>query len=216
MIPSSKIKIVSVSSIICFLLSLYVFGYGLDKYKVDSSDFSISKAVFNGNGITPAIIASGAIGTALLLYLHHLRSFNSNPLIRDVIAIIIFSLFISIIYVTPYNKDGTSSDDEKIQDEHIKIAYAAFTTLFVYNLYTYYILYKNFKTKLPIILAIFNLLVYLALFVPVIILEADMSSKKITMSENQASDLGITFSTFENVNYLSLLLVISLLGFYKN
>ena len=210
--PVSKIRVVAISSVLCFLLALYIFGYALDKYKTDPDDFTISRAVANGNSITAAVIVFAVIGAFLLIYLHHLRGLPSRILLRDIIILTILALFISIIFVTPYQKDGTISDNKTIKDAHIGIAAAAFTLVFVYNLYTYYIFYKNYKTKLPIILAAFNILVFIALFIPVIIEE---ESHKVFTSQSENNALGITFATFENVNYLSLLVVILLLGFYK-
>lgn len=210
--PTLKIKVVAISSVLCFLLALYIFGYALDKYKTDPDDFTISRAVADGNSITAAVIVFAVFGSFLLIYLHHLRGLKPRILLRDITIFIILALFISIIFVTPYQKDGTVSSDTTVNDEHMGLAAAAFTLVFIYNLYTYYIFYKNYKTRLPIILGAFNILIFIALFIPVIIEE---ESSKVFTSQAENNDLGITFATFENLNYLSLLLIILLLGFYK-
>jgi hypothetical protein len=207
-----KIKLVAISSVLSFLLALYIFGYALDKYKTDPDDFTISRAVADGNSITAATIVFAILGSGLLIYLHHLRGFKRRLLLRDIIILAILALFISIIFVTPYQKDGTLSDNKAIKDAHIGLAAAAFTLVFAYNLFTYYIFYKIYNTRLPLILAGFNILIFIGLFVPVII--ADEAHKVVT-SQDENDALGITFATFENLNYLSLLVIILLLGFYK-
>jgi len=208
----TKIKSVAIGSVLSFLLSLYIFGYALDKYKTDQDDFTISRAVADGNSITAATVVFAIIGAGLLIYLHHLRGLKPRIILRDIAIFIILGLFISIVFVTPYQKDGTVTADVAVNDAHMALAATAFTLVFAYNLYTYYILYKTYKTKLPLILAGFNILIFIALFIPVIIEE---ESSKVFTSQAEDNNLGITFATFENLNYLSLLVIILLLGFYK-
>lgn len=208
-----RINIVAISSIICFLLALYVFGYASDKYKPEPGDFSISKAVANGNGITAATIVFVIIGSALLVYLHYLRGLKEGILLRSITIFIILGLFIAIIFVTPFKKDGSDDNSPGINNAHAGIAGTAFILVFLYNLYTYYIFYKNYKTKLPIIFAVINFLVLVGLFVPVIMEKEE--AHKMFSGQTENKTLHSVFAAFENVNYLSLLVVIGLLGFYK-
>ena len=208
---TTKIKSVAISSVLSFLLALYVFGYAVDKHKVDDNDFTISRAVANGNSITAAVVVFATIGASLLVYLQHLRDFKQRPLLRDIAVMLILGLFISIIFVTPYQKDGTIEANSTTGDVHSGLAVAAFVLVFVYNLYNYYIFYKNYKTKLPIYLAVFNILIFIGLFVPVIIEE----ESNVFISQSENNDLTRAFATFENLNYLSLLVIALLLGFYK-
>ena len=133
--PNIKIKILALASVFCFLLALYIFGYALDKYKTDPDDFTISRAVANGNSITAAVVVFAVIGAFLLIYLHHMRGFQSI-ILRDITIFIILGLFISIIFVTPYQKDGTVSNDTTINDAHMGLAAVAFILVLLYNLYT--------------------------------------------------------------------------------
>ena len=208
----TKIRLVSLASIISFLLALYIFGYATDKHGIDKDDFTISRAIAEGNGISAGIIVFVVLGTGLLLFLQHLREFPKLYYARIAILVTVMALFISLIFVTPYQKDGTVSSDSAINDAHIGIAASAFILLLVFNLITYYILYKNYREIMPIILAVFNILVFIALFIPVIV---DEKTQGIFSGQTEENDLGITFATFENINYLSLMVIILLLGFYK-
>lgn len=211
----SKIKLVSSSSIFSFLLALYVFAYALDKRKVEDKDFTISRAIADGNSEVAGVIVFVIIGALLLLYLQYLRKFNKFYYTRFAIIPIITALFISLIYVTPYEKDGTVSSDENVNDAHAGIAIAAFLLVYTYNMLTYYIFYKTYKVKLPLFFMAFNTLILIALFIPVMLMEKEIFSAKAIESDDINNDQ-IAFATFENVNFLSLLFVVFLLGFYKN
>jgi len=211
----SKIKLVSSSSILSFLLALYIFAYALDKRKVDAKDFTISRAIADGNSEVAGVIVFVIIGAILLLYLQYLRKFNKFYYTRFVIIPIITALFISLIYVTPYEKDGSVSKDENVNDAHAGIAIAAFLLVYTYNMLTYYIFYKKYKVKLPLFFMAFNTLILIALFIPVMLMEKEIFSAKAIETDDIKNDQ-IAFATFENINFLSLLFVVFLLGFYKN
>lgn len=208
-----KLGSISVTSALSFLVALYVFGYAVDEHP-DENDISISKAIADGNGIAAGTITAAAIGTFLLIALQYLRKLgNTSFYISAVLLLAILGLFISIIYVTPYDKDGNvKKDDDETNDAHIGIAATAFTLLFIYNLVIYYLLHKTYKTILPIILAVLNTLVFIGLWVPAF-MEAENIGSSFSNSENE--ELNTVFGIFENINYCSLIVVILLLGFYK-
>lgn len=207
-----RIKLISIGSIFCFLLSLYIFGYASDKYAVDPDDFTISRAVAYGNSITWAAILFACLGALLLIILQHLRNdIRYGIIVRDIIILIILGLFIAIMFVTPYQPDGTTTDNQQIGEAHAGLAVAAFTLVLIYNMFIYILLYKKYKTKLPLIFLGINVLVFIALFVPVII---EVESFNHFMTQSESDDLNIAFATFENINYLTLLVVVGMLGFY--
>ena len=213
---SLKTKIVAVSSALCFLISLYVFGVALDKNKPSSNDFSISMIIANKNGMGPGIVAAAVLGTALLIYLHYLREVKEAIITRSIILSLVLGLYIAIIYVSPYDEVGANQGDKTINDAHGAIAFSAFTLLLIYNIITYSIFYKKYKTSLPIILIVFNILIYIGLFVPIAV-EAKNIHKIVAsgLDNKEFKDSCIAFAAFEHINYLSIIVVILFLGFYK-
>lgn len=218
---TSRSRYVSLASVLSIIVAIFGFGYGwtgthdgfYTKDVEPQYDPSVSYAI--GNGLKPAIVALIAIGGLLAIYTLYLRK-GRFAVVRYLTVAIILGLLIAITYVNPTINGGTYSDTEN--KAHYILAVTAFTVTLVFNLVTYYLLYKNYLSNgwLFLLLGLINLGIYIGMYIIVYIIRNNTSffnpSENNNDSDKEYKNLG---AASEIIQILFFLLTILLMGFYK-
>lgn len=104
--PNNKTRIVSFTAVVFFLIAMVFGAYmvSLDKKKLASDDFTISRALEFGNKYI--MITFFTLSFVLIIYLNYLRSNKFLYFIRIILLLIVYSLLITILWVTvTYDKN---------------------------------------------------------------------------------------------------------------
>jgi hypothetical protein len=214
-------KYVSLASVLSIIVAIFGFGYGwtgthdgfYTKDEDHQYDPTVSYAI--GNGLKPAIVTLIAIGGLLAIYTLYLRK-GKFAIVRYLTVAIILGLLIAITYVNPTINGKKHSDTEN--NAHYILAVTAFTITLIFNLVTYYLLYKNYLSDkwLFLLLGLINFGIYLGMYVIVYIIQNSnpfFSSSEINNDRNKEyKNLG---ASAEIIQILFFLLTILLMGFYK-
>jgi len=130
-------RIISVISIITFLIGLTVFSYGFsiidgELGTNETKTFTISRSLGKGN--KPGIILFVTLAFLYLLYLVRLRGPQKYLKIRYGLLLIAYGLLLSLLWLTPWYNEAL----------HYGLATVIFLSILVYNILTYYLLYLNY------------------------------------------------------------------------
>jgi hypothetical protein len=212
-------KYVSLASVLTIITAIFGFGYGWTGthggYTSDNDQENLSVSYAVGNGLKPVIVTLVAIGGLLTIYTLYLRK-GRLAVVRYLAVAIISCLLIAITYVNPLIKNKKYSDT--VNNAHYILAVTAFTITMVFNLVTYYLLYKNYLSDkwLFLLLGLVNFGIYLGMYVIVYIIRNDVSlfnsSGGISNSAKEYADIG---AAAEIIQILFFLLTILLMGYYK-
>ena len=138
-------------SVFCFLIGLYVFGYGVtsretsftDKGDLNDKNYSISFSLANGS--KPGLTVFFSLGLVSLLYLLYTKFIVKDRIyiILNLLAITAYSLLVSMIYYSFLENQGLSNDRK---EEHLYVASLAFILVLIFNItIAYTTLYKKYK-----------------------------------------------------------------------
>ena len=153
-LPNFRTKIVSMFSILCFLLAFGVAGYEVSykKNHINKKDFTISQSLAFGND--PALVTLFTIGMMAYIYLIFLRGPSKYLYSRTICLLISYSLLITIIWITTYK-------DLKL---HKIFASIIFISILIYHILTL-VAFKNVSNNLHyslLIATILNAMVLIA------------------------------------------------------
>jgi len=131
-------RIISVISILTFLIGLTVFSYGFaiidgELGTTESKTFTISRSLGKGN--KPGIIIFITLAILYLFWLILLRGPKKYLHLRLVLVGISYVLLISLLWLTPWYNESL----------HYALASVIFAFLLIYIMITYYLLYKNYQ-----------------------------------------------------------------------
>ena len=217
---TSRSKYISLASVLSVFIAVFGFGYGWtsthDGFNTtDDNQYDPTVSYAIGNGLKPAIVALVAIGGILAIYTLYLRK-GKFATIRYLTVAVILGLLIAITYVNPTINGEPYSETEN--NAHYILAVTAFTVTLIFNLVTYYLLYKNYLSNkwLFILLGLINFSIYIGMYVIVYIIENSTpffsSSETNNDSDKEYKNLG---AAAEIIQILFFLLTILLMGFYK-
>jgi len=217
---TSRSKYISLASVLSVFIAVFGFGYGWTGthdgfYTTGENEYDPTVSYAIGNGLKPVIVALVAIGGILAIYTLYLRK-GRFATTRYLVVAIILGLLIAITYVNPTINGEPHSDTEN--NAHYILAVTAFTVTLVFNLVTYYLLYKNYLSDkwLFLLLGLINFGIYLGMYVIVYIIENSIpffsSTGNNNDSDKEYKNLG---AAAEIIQILFFLLTILLMGFYK-
>lgn len=131
-------RIISVISILTFLIGLTVFSYGFsiidgELGTTESKTFTISRSLGKGN--KPGIIIFITLAILYLFWLILLRGPKKYLKLRLILVGISYVLLISLLWLTPWYNESL----------HYALASVIFAFLLFYIMITYYLLYKNYQ-----------------------------------------------------------------------
>lgn len=184
---SIKTKIISMFTVICFLVAFGIAGYEVSykKHHINKKNFTISQSLAFGNDT--ALVTLFTLGILFYIYLLFLRGPAKYLYLRFLFLMIAFIFLIIIIWVTTY----------KDLHLHRKFAATIFISILIYHILTL-IAFKNISKKL-----------FYYLFLVVILNIIVIISSEISLLNNKKQ----IFAVLENTNILIMFIVILLLGF---
>lgn len=205
--PNKLTKIISIASVFLILLSLSIFGYYY-YYKDERDDyqrnnFTISAAMANAN--KPGVIITSIIELILIIYLHKLRNNKLILYLGSLLAILIISILITILFVTPTSNPSG----------HVKVAGVGFATILIYNFLILSILYLNYKQLwLFLLLLIPNIIIAVTLIV--VVCAPSIVNNILDYGLNEITIFEYLFAAGELLLVVLLLVSLIMLGFYKH
>lgn len=214
-------KLISLAAVLSIFVGVFGFGYGWTGthggfHTTDENDYDPTVSYAIGNGLKPAIVSLISIGALLAIYTLYLRK-GRYAVLRYLTVGLILGLLIAITYVNPTINGKAYSND--VNRDHYILAVTAFTVTLIFNLFTYYLLYKNYSSNMVlfILLGLINFGIYLGMYVIVYLVKNENSFFYPGLSNNDKNkNLANLGAGAEIVQILFFLLTILFMGFYKS
>ena len=146
--PTSDTKGLAIFVIYCLILSVGIFGYLISLFRKElgtegTKTFTISRSLAKGS--KPGIVVFIALSLLPTIFLILIRGPVKLRTFRIFLIVLAYSLVISLPWLTvDYNKDL-----------HYSLAGVIFSCIFIFEMITYWFLYKKYPhLKIPIIFLI--------------------------------------------------------------
>lgn len=219
---TQRSKYISLASVLSILIAIFGFGYGWTSthdgfHTTDDNKYDPTVSYAVGNGLKPAVVSFIAIGGLLAIYALYLRK-GRFAIIRYIAVGIILGLLIALTYVNPTINGEPYSNTQN--NAHYILSLTAFTITMVFNLVTYYLLYKNYLSNkwLFLTLGLLDFCVYLGMYAIAYVIVINSNpffnpSETDNDRHKEYADLG---AAAEILQILFFLATILLIGFYKN
>lgn len=228
-VPTRNTKLISVASITAIIVAFYFLGYLYSsrenpnpfEFDVDRvtqrnyKDYSVSNAI--GNGAKPAInalIIFMTMLTVLLIYIRKGFYYKSRMVLFGILGI----LLVLIVYINPLIQWLSNKTENDFTTPHFSLAGVAFVLNAIFiglTCHTFKKEYQPFEKwyKSPIYLLVVLDILFLIFCLSSIAAEDDEDKKG---RWGAAGELSNAFAVFENLQLISVIVTILLLGFYKN
>ena len=207
-----KSYITALAILFTILVDLGIFAYYFYYKKIDEESSSLEPSLRDKDNFTLSNALAGAnkegvitftiILFFLILYLHYLRKNKLILILGSLFVIIILSIIISLLYITP------------LDEIHTDLAAVGFVFTFLYNILVSTIIYYNYK----------NLFLFLSLLIPniiitlILVIVVSVPSISEYIIKNNEKDLKFYDDLFASAELLIIFLFICslmILGFYK-
>lgn len=227
--PDRNCKIISIASVTAIIIAFYFLGYVYSsqespnpfEFEVDGTtkrnykDYSVSNAI--GNGAKPAInslIIFMTMLTVLLIYIRKGVYYKPRMILFGILGI----LLVLIVYINPLIQGLSKKTENDFTTPHFTLAGIAF----VLNAIFIGLTCHAFKEKYQPSEYWYKTPIYLLLVLDIFFLIFCLASMEAENEEDKrsrwgaAGELSNSFAAFENLQLISVIVTILLLGFYKN
>ena len=228
--PERNTKIISILSVTAIIIAFYFLGYVYSsrespnpfEIKVNPpvkkrkyNDYSVSNAI--GNGAKPginALIVFMTMLTVLLIYIRKGTYYKWRMVLFGILGI----LLILIVYINPLIRGLSKETEKDFTTPHFTLAGIAF----VLNAVFIGLTCRAFKDQYDPGTKWYKAPIYLLVLLDVLFLIFCLGSMAVEDEEEDngrwgvAGELSNAFAAFENLQLISVIVTILLLGFYKN
>ena len=227
--PNRNTKITSTVSVTAIIIAFYFLGYLYSsretpnpfEFDVDGvternyKDYSVSNAI--GNGAKPGINSLIIFMTMLTVLLIYIRK-GVYYKVRMVLFGILGILLVLIVYINPLIQGLSKSTEDNFTTPHFSLAGVAFVLNAIFIGLTCHAFKKEYQPglkwyKAPIYLLLVLDIFFLIFCLASIAAEDDEDKKG---KWGASGELSNAFAAFENLQLISVIVTILLLGFYKN
>ena len=227
--PEFNSKALALGSVTSIIIAFYFLGYLYSsqetpnpfEFEVDGTtkrnyyDYSVSNAI--GNGAKPGIASLIVFMTMLTVLLIYLRK-GVYKKTRMVLFGILGILLILIVYINPLIQGLSKTTEDNFTTPHFTLAGVAFVLNAIFIGLTCHAFKKEYHPYVKWYKAPIYLLVLLDIFFLIFCfasMEAENDEEK-KGKWGAAGELSNAFAAFENLQLISVIVTILLLGFYKN